>query len=348
MLRTLILSLILSVVFAAPLPAQYYPVSPATDNIEREQGDNGFSAGFGVTNHSWSFDWFDSHMHLAWSHYPNVLKGGQIQEVMDRWFNRVGIYQSNRTILLDPYLETMEWARDDPRVHVFWWMDWDEDDMLDEIKRRVDAGLIQGLKLHSGDFRGKNGGRYEVMNSPGWQEIYAWCEANQLPILLHLNQHWGDQRYAYGLGSKKFWAGASYDNHELLEYFLAEIAGKYPKLKIALAHMNFMGNGSLAKMFDRYPNLYVDTSIGMFLREFDSLTPEEIEPYRQFCIKYSDRLMFGTDGFAFHPLESKYPDHVHNWWLPHQIFIIRLGLPQQTLDAITHGTCEQFLGKYLK
>ena len=60
------------------------PVEPYPDNIEREIGDNGFSQGFGITNHAYSFDWFDSHMHLAWSHYPNRLNEMQIQEVMDR------------------------------------------------------------------------------------------------------------------------------------------------------------------------------------------------------------------------------------------------------------------------
>jgi len=348
LLKHLAVTILLSVLLPEMLPAQSYPVSPSPDNAERMRGDNGFSAGFGSTNHSWSFDWFDSHVHLAYSHYPNVLKGAQIQEVMDRWLHLTGVHHSRRLILLDPYLETMRWARDDPRVYVFWWMDWDEDGQLEEIKRRVDQGLIQGLKLHTAGFRGNPAGSYEVMTSEGWSGIYAWCEAKGLPILLHLNQHWGDQRYAYGRGSKEFWARAPYDNQELLDFFLTEIAEKYPKLKICLAHMNFMGNESLANLFERYPNLYVDTSIGMFLREYDTLTPEEIEPYRKFCIDYSDRLMFGTDAFAYHPLESKYPDHVRNWWLPHQIFLIRLGLPQQTLNAITHGTCEKFLGKYLK
>ncbi len=348
MLKALTLLIALSFVISAPSTAGQQHVSPSPDNIEREQGDRGFSAGFGNTNHSWSFDWFDSHMHLAWSHFPNVLRGGQIQEVMDRWFAMAGVYNSNRLILLDPYLETMEWAKDDPRVHVFWWMTWDEGHKLEEIRRRVDEGLIQGLKLHTGDFRGKQADSFDVMISPQWQEIYAWCEQNELPILLHLNEHWGDQRYTYGRGAKKFWAGAAYDNGELLQFFLTEIAGKYPKLKIALAHMNFMGIDSLSGMFDRYPNLYVDTSLGMFLRQFDTLTAAEAAPYREFCIKYADRLLFGTDGFAYQPLESRYPGHIQNWWLPHQIFITQLGLPQQTLDAVTHGSCEAFLGKYLK
>lgn len=327
----------------APIPVQPYP-----DNVERDTGDNGFSRGFGNTNHAYSFDWFDSHVHLAWSHYPNKLAGSQIQEVMDRWFRLTGEYHSSRLILLDPYLETMEWARDNPRVHVFWWMTWDQSDQLPEIQRRVKEGLIQGLKLHTGDFRSKDNPDYHVMTTPEWQEIYNWCGLHELPIIIHVNQHWGDQGYTYGKGAKEFWERAGYTNQELLDFFLEEMVDKYPRVKWIMAHMNFQGIESLSPLLDRYPNLYLDTSIGMFLRQYDNLTPAEIEPYRDFCIKYADRLMFGTDAFAYHPLESEYPGHIRNWWLPHYIFIMQLGLPQQTLDMITHGTCEKVLGKYLK
>lgn len=323
------------------------PVEPYPDNMERETGDNGFSIGFGNTNHAYSFNWFDSHVHLAWSHYPNRLKGNQIQEVMERWYHLVGEYHSSRTILLDPYLETMEWARNDPRTHVFWWMTWDQSDQLPEIMRRVNEGLIQGLKLHTGDFRAKDQD-YRIMTTPEWQEIYTWCDQRELPILIHVNQHWGDQDYTYGKGAKEFWKRAAYTNQELLDFFLDEMVGKYPRVKWIMPHMNFQGIESLSILLDKYPNLYLDTSIGMFLRQYDFLTPDEIRPYREFCIKYADRLMFGTDAFAYHPLESEYPEHIRNWWLPHYIFIMQLRLPQETLDMISHGTCEKVLGEYLK
>ena len=342
-LSIVILSLALNSVVSGQLP-----VAPNPDNVERADGDGGFSRGFGDTNHAWSFDWFDCHLHLAYSHFPNKLVGGQIQEVMDRWFNLVGIYHCGRAILLDPYLETMQWAKDDSRVYVFWWMEWDQADQLPEIQRRVKEGLIQGLKLHTGDFRKKDNPDYRVMGTPAWHKVYDYCESVNLPILIHVNEHWGDQRYTYGRGAKQFWARAGYTNQELLDYFLSELVAKHPGVKWVLAHMNFQGTETMARLFDRYPNLYVDTSIGMYLREYDRLTAEEIKPYREFCIKYADRLLFGTDGFAYQPLESSYPGHVRNWWLPHHIFIASLGLPQDALDAITHGTCEKVLGKYLK
>ncbi len=322
--------------------------APYPDNIERDTGDNGFSRGFGNTNHSYSFDWFDSHMHLAWSHYPDRLEGEQIQNVVDQWFGQVGNYHASRMILLDPYLETMEWAKDNPRVYVFWWMNWDQADQLTEIQRRIDEGLIQGIKLHTGDFRNSDNPDYHVMTTPGWQKVYELCEKNNLPILIHVNEHWGDQGYTYGRGSKRFWEKAGYTNQELLDYFLSEMVEKYPKINWIVAHMNFQGTETLSALMDKYPNLYFDTSIGMFLRQYDSLTPEEIKPYRDFCIHYADRIMFGTDGFVFRPDMKNTPGHIQNWWLPHYIFIMQLRLPQQTLDKITHGTCEKVLGSFIK
>ncbi|MFC2076814.1 amidohydrolase family protein [candidate division KSB1 bacterium] len=328
--------------------AQEIPPEPYPDNVQRWEGDNGFSRGFAMTNHAYSFNWFDSHMHLAYSHYPTRLQGGQVQEVMDKWFGRVGVYNSGKAIFHDPYLETMEWAKGDPRVYVFWWLKWEQTDQLPEIKRRVDEGLIQGLKLHTTDFRNNPEHDYRIMANEGWKKIWAYCNEAELPVMLHLNQRWGAQGYTYGGSSQEFWAKAGYTNEELLDFFLKEMAAKYPKVKWILAHMNYQGNESLAKIFDKYPNVYVDTSIGMFSREYDFLTPEEIKPYRNFCMKYADRIMFGTDAFAYHPLESSYPGHVRNWWLPHYLFITQLRLPQDTLDKITHGTCEAILGKYLK
>lgn len=324
---------------------QEYPVEPYPDNIERWEGDGGFSRGFGMTNHAFSFDWFDSHIHLAYSHFPNRLKGQEIQQVMDSWFRMTVVYQSGRAILMDPYLETMEWAKDDPRVYVFWWLKWDQADLLPEIQRRTTRGLIQGLKLHTGDLPRHD---YRIMGSEGWQTIYEYCGQADLPIALHLNQHWGDHLYTTGENSKEFWAKAGYTNQQLLDYFLEQIAARHPRTKFILPHMNFQGCDALARIFDRYPNIYTDTSIGMFLREFDSLTPAEIKPYRDFSIRYADRLMFGSDAFAYQPLASDYAGYLRNWWLPHQIFLTQLRLPQEILDKITHGTCERVLGKHLK
>jgi len=323
-------------------------VEPHPDNVERWEGDNGFSRGFGMTNHSYSFDWFDSHLHLAYSHFPNRFRGPQIQEVMDRYFRLTGVYHSARAILMDPYLETMEWARSDPRVHVFWWLTWGQADQLPEIKRRVGEGLIQGLKFHTGDFRRTRGHTHTCMGTKEWHDVYSYCDAMALPVCLHLNQHWGDQRYAYGRGAKEFWASVDYTNHDLLTFFLEDLAARHRQTPWILAHMNFMGNDALANIFDEHPNVYVDTSIGMFLREYDWLTAEEVTPYRDFCLKYADRIMFGTDAFAYHPLPTDYPGHIRNWWLPHQVFITQLGLPQGVLDTITHGTCEAVLGSFLK
>ena len=125
-MKRILTAMCLAVLMSLPSATQSYPIEPYPDNVERWKGDGGFSRGFGMTNHAFSFDWFDSHIHLAWSHYPNRLKGPQIQEVMDRWFGMTGVYQSGRAIVLDPYLETMEWAKGDPRVHVFWWLTWDQ------------------------------------------------------------------------------------------------------------------------------------------------------------------------------------------------------------------------------
>ncbi len=325
---------------------------PYPDNEARWHGDNGFSRGFAMANHSFSFDWFDSHIHLAHSHFPNRLNGDQIQHVMAHYFALTGKYHSARAILIDPYMETMKWAKNKSNVHLFWWMKWQDGDKLDEVKRLVDEGLIQGIKLHSGSFRDasarEKGIDYRIMGTKEWHGIYDYCEEVDLPFIIHLNQHLEPNRYSYGAPSREFWASVDYTNHDMLEFFLSEMASGHPEMKWTLAHMNFMGNDSLGKVFDEYSNVYADTSIGFVLREYGYLTTDEVRHYRDFAIRHADRLMFGTDAFAYHPLERDYPDHIYNWWLPHYIFINAIRLPQDVLEKITYGTCEKFIGRYLK
>jgi hypothetical protein len=68
------------------------------------------------TKHPFSFDCFDSHIHWAYSPYPNRLKRPEIQQVIDSWFRMTGVYRSGRAMLMDPYLETMEYGAVEGRL----------------------------------------------------------------------------------------------------------------------------------------------------------------------------------------------------------------------------------------
>jgi uncharacterized protein len=59
---------------------------------------------------------------------------------------------------------------------------------------------------------------------------------------------------------------------------------KYPKGKV-------QPGGAMGRLFDTYPNIYGDVSAGSGANAF-SRDPEH---GKQFCLKYADRLLFGTD-----------------------------------------------------
>ncbi|MCF6286535.1 MAG: amidohydrolase [Candidatus Hydrogenedentes bacterium] len=62
---------------------------------------------------------------------------------------------------------------------------------------------------------------------------------------------------------------------------------KYPEGKV-------QPDGAIGRLFDTYPNIYGDVSAGSGANAF-SRDPEH---GREFCLKYADRLLFGTDYLA--------------------------------------------------
>ena len=63
------------------------------------------------------------------------------------------------------------------------------------------------------------------------------------------------------------------------------VADKYPKINFIGAHQLHIGWERLGELFDKYPNLYTDTSTGCFLNPDDDFYSEDKEYLRNFFIK---------------------------------------------------------------
>lgn len=130
------------------------------------------------------------------------------------------------------------------------------------------------------------------MDDPRNLEIFAACAEVGFPVLFHLdNARNTDKPGLPGLENvlkqlpectfighaQGWWASISGDvTQELLQ--------KYPQGEVA-------PGGAMGRLFDTYPNIYGDVSAGSGANAF-SRDPEH---GREFCIKYADRLLFGTD-----------------------------------------------------
>jgi len=160
----------------------------------------------------------------------------------------------------------------------------------------------QGLKIFKNfgmDVKYANGARVHV-DDPEFDPVWDKCAELKLPVLIHIAEPsaffdpW-DYRNERWLELKEFPQRARppsrYPPFETLMTERNHLFAKHPKTNFIAAHLAFHGNdlGRLGKLFDDYPNVYVD--IAAVLAELGR------QPYsaHDFLVKYQDRVLMGKD-----------------------------------------------------
>ncbi len=140
------------------------------------------------------------------------------------------------------------------------------EDPAGDVAHMLELGL-HGVKLHP-DIQG-----FQI-DDPRYLKIYALCEANHLPILMHT----GDYRY---------------DNSNPNR--MLPVLEQFPKLTVIGAHFGgwSIWEEACEKMAGK-PNFYVDTSSSLY-----ALQPEKaVAIIRKYGV---DRVLFGSDFPLFTP-----------------------------------------------
>lgn len=257
-----------------------------------------FALGVSTLGHSAQADlpagkYVDIHTHLGqqWGRKDKLTADGLL-----RWMDKMEIAQAVVLPLVNPeswdhplttdyVLKQTEPHRDrlipfcsvDPRTAALY-----GSAKSDMLKKYQDAGC-------KGFGESKPG---VAMDDPRNLEIFQACAELGFPVLFHLdNNRNTDKPGLPGLESvlkqipegtfighaQGWWASISGDVTQ------AELQ-RYPEGKVA-------PGGAMGRLFDTYPNIYGDVSAGSGANAF-SRDPEH---GREFCIKYADRLLFGTD-----------------------------------------------------
>ncbi len=114
-----------------------------------------------------------------------------------------------------------------------------------------------------------------------FDKFFAFAEETGFPMLIHA----GDVP-----NSEEMRRGCDTVHTEMLN-----VLEKYPKLQITFAHMMFLTDNieKLTEIFEKYPNVSIDLALGGFMRDVSN----NIEEWRAFFTKYSDRILFGTDNY---------------------------------------------------
>ncbi|MGE3736429.1 MAG: amidohydrolase family protein [Blastocatellales bacterium] len=160
----------------------------------------------------------------------------------------------------------------------------------------------QGLKIFKNfgmDLKYKNGERVHV-DDPEFDPIWAKCGELGIPVLIHtaepavffepidrFNERWLELNQFPNRARPP----EKYPTFETLMTERNHLFAKHPKTNFIAAHLAYHGNDleRLGKLFDTYPNVYVDNAA--VLAELGRV------PYsaHDFHIKYQDRIVFGKD-----------------------------------------------------
>lgn len=318
-------------------PSPQYPYAP--DVAQRETVDNGFSAGWGCQYQPSEQYIVDCHNHCF-----GVNDRYRIFRMVDAFFSRAAAFRLGRMVALDGSPENLDAyaavANFDARFR-FWVRGNDQKPDLDFLKKAVDAGAV-GLKILNIRMI-REAGDIQVWNSKPWQEIFAWLESRNLPVLWHVTQRQSAAPYMGG-NLNSYWSdgqpkGAKFTNEDLLQVFLENVK-RFRGIPFIGAHQLHIGWDRLGQLFTENPNLNTDTSCGCIVRPFDQMYEPDRCKLNAFFNRWQDRILFGTDVM----LEAEHVDeYLLQHFLNHVRFIHQLRLTDEVLQAVMHGNAERLL-----
>lgn len=184
-------------------------------------------------------------------------------------------------------------------IHVFNTSRSPDFELMHQARKAYEAGC-DGFKL----LDGKPGLRKQLgygINDSRYEQFLQYAEVLGIPIVLHTcdpHEQWGEWVDDAGQKHPKVY-DSSFATLQQLRDELEEMLEYHPNLKLILAHFYFWA-GDLDKFsafLDRHPNVYFD--IVPASEEYFDLN-KDTSAAREFFIKYSDRILYGSDSENWH------------------------------------------------
>jgi len=321
-----------------------YPHSP--DVAQRKQMDDGFSEGWGQHFQPCERHIVDIHTHL-W-----VRNSDAMLQLTGEWFKRMSATRLERCVVLDGRAETLEnisaVSEKDPRLKYFLWMDYDQPNA--ELVRKARAKGAIGLKMHNYKLMQK-AVNPEVYLSPAWTEVFKACAEHKLPILWHVTQRYSESP-GTGKPAMSYWkeqpgfdwndlSKVKYPNRDMMAVFKTCMTNHRDVMFIG-AHALHMGYASLSKLCQQHSNLHFDTAYAGILPYGQNMYPDDIREIRDYFLRYSDRILFGSDTI----LRANNVDWnlLSEDFLGHVRYIRELALPEDVLQKVMHENAERLCG----
>ncbi len=173
----------------------------------------------------------------------------------------------------------------------------DGQDLVKQAVRLKQMGF-DGMKMLEGkpDTRKRTG---LPLDSSVYDPYYSYLQSEGIPLTYHVGDpkiFW-DEEKAPDWAKKEGWTytDASFVSKETLYSEVSGFLSKFPRLRVSFAHFFFMGEEGMERasgFLDKWPSVFFDITPGIEM--YGSFT-ENPEGWREFFIKYQDRIVFGSD-----------------------------------------------------
>jgi predicted TIM-barrel fold metal-dependent hydrolase len=171
-------------------------------------------------------------------------------------------------------------------------------------------------------------GKFIMVDDNGLDPVIEFIKSKGLPVTGHLGEPrncWlplnemtvsSDSNYFAGNPQYHMFLHPEYPSYEDQINARDNLLKKYPDLTFIGCHLGSLewNVDSLAKRLDRYPNMAVDMSARICHLQYQSA--QNRKRVRDFCIKYQDRLLYGTDaGYSGSNNPARFKNGMHETWL---------------------------------
>ncbi len=171
-------------------------------------------------------------------------------------------------------------------------------------------------------------GRFIMVDDPGMAPVISFIKSKGLPVTGHLGEPrncWlpfdqmtvtSDSAYYARNPQYHMFQHPDYPSYEDQINARDHLLAMNPDLTFIGCHLGSLewNVDSLAARLDRFPNMSVDMSARICHLQYQSA--KDRERVRDFCIKYQDRLLYGTDvGYSGSNNPDGFKRSMHNTWI---------------------------------
>lgn len=182
------------------------------------------------------------------------------------------------------------------------------DCLLKQAETYAAAGF-DGMKMLEG-YPSMRKAMKRLLCDKAYDKYYAFMEENQIPITMHIAnpaENWDPMSVSEYARSVGRYCDHTYPTKAQLHEEVDTIMKKFPRLRLALAHYGFLTYDirDAKRWLDEYENTVLDITPGGE-QYFNML--KNWDEWHEFFVQYQDRIVYGTDFYAF-PKDEKWEEN---------------------------------------